>query len=167
MLSAVLRRPASVVGTTAVQCRTSAQELRDRQEQQPMVTTAFEDSESLGAAWHAVGGATATISRPSPTATCMCCFRTTQRSRCGVRVLLPSSSLVRRKRCCVRLPYASMLLGSERDGDVHGSSAGARVVWLSICLQEAHSRAVERIFAPGGAGFVEARQSFHTAVHTS
>ena len=37
--------------------------------------------------------------------------------------------------------------------------AAFRAARLSLCLQEAHARARERVYAPGGTGFVEAWSS--------
>ena len=65
-----------------------------------------------------LSAATATRMRPSPTTTCLFCFKTIQRLRCDAHALHPSCSLVQRANSCARSPCTSMRLGSERGGDV-------------------------------------------------
>ena len=65
-----------------------------------------------------LSAATATRMRPSPTTTCLFCFKTIQRLRCDAHALHSSCSLVQRENSCARSPCTSMRLGSERGGDV-------------------------------------------------
>ena len=108
-----------------------------------------------------LSAATATRMRPSPTTTCLFCFKTIQRLRCDAHALHPRCSLVQRENSCARSPCTSMRLGSERGGDDRRAARKAALV--SIFLQEADALAIERRHAPGCAGFLEAHQSFHAA----
>ena len=101
-------------------------------------------------------------------ATCLCCFRPIQSLRCDVRA---------------RRPIADFFFGPTR-GMLRDVALQLRGVWIkerwqraarkaallslseALCLKEAHARAIERLFAPGGSGFEAAHNSFQLAAQT-
>ena len=133
----------------------------DKQQQQTtMATTAFEDSESLGEAWHAVGGYSGLealadghmlmLLQTNPEFV-LRCARSPPEFFFG-----PTKEMLRE--VVLRLRAAWIRERWRR--------AARKAALLSLCLQEAHARAVERIFAPGGSGFEAAHSSFQSAAQT-
>ena len=123
-----------------------------------MATTAFEDLESLGEAWHAVGG-----------------YGNSHEALANDHMLI-----LLQNHPAFALRYArspsELFFGPTREllreVALHLHATWIRERWrraarkaalVSIFLQEADALAIKRPYAPGGAGFLEAHQSFHAA----
>ena len=123
-----------------------------------MSTTAFEDVESLGEAWQAVGG-----------------FGNSLAALANGHMLTPLQNNPEFALRCARSP-PEFFFGPTKE-ILHEVALQLHAVWirerwqhaarkaalLSLCLKEANARAIERMFAPGGTGFMEAHQSSHAA----
>ena len=134
---------------------------RDSQQQLPMSTTAFEDSESLGEAWHAVGS-----------------FGNSLAALANGQMLMLLQNNPEVALRCARSP-PEFFFGPTKEL-LHEVALQLRAAWirqrwqraarkaalLSLCLKEANARAIERMFAPGGTGFMEAHESFQAAAQT-
>ena len=123
-----------------------------------MATTAFEDLESLGEAWHAVGG-----------------YGNSHEALVNghMLILLQNHSAFALR--CARSP-SELFFGPTRELLLEVAlqlrtawikerwrRAARKAALVSIFLHEANALALERRYAPGGAGFLEAHQSFHAA----